>query len=110
MSQADPIRITVGGTDGTAPYDVVIGTGLLGELAGLLGPQVRKVAVVHPEALAATGEAVRDDLAEQGFEAIVIQVPNAEEAKSIDVAAYCWSVLGQTNFTRSDAIVGIGGG
>lgn len=37
-------------------------------------------------------------------------MPNAEEAKSAEVAAYCWSVLGQTGFTRSDVIVGLGGG
>ncbi len=33
--------------------------------------------MVHPEALAETGDALRTDLAEQGYEAIAIQVPNA---------------------------------
>jgi 3-dehydroquinate synthase len=107
---AEPVRIHVGGSQGSKPYDVLVGTGLLGELPGLLGGQARRVAVLHPEALAATGEAVRQDLADQGYEAIAIQVPNAEEAKDVQVAAYVWSVLGQTGFTRTDAIVGIGGG
>lgn len=104
----DPVRITVGGD--AEPYDVLVGTNLLGELTGMLGPRVRRVAVLHPEALSVAGEAVREDLVSQGYEAIAIQVPNAEEAKDVQVAAYCWSVLGQTGFTRSDAIVGIGGG
>jgi 3-dehydroquinate synthase len=103
-------RIHVGGTAGTDPYEVLVGRNLLGELGGLVGPRARRVAVIHPEALAATGEALRDDLAAQGYEAIALQVPNAEEAKSADVAAYCWKVLGQTAFTRTDVIVGVGGG
>ena len=58
----------------------------------------------------ATGEAVRDDLAAQGFEAFVAEVPDAEEAKTAEVAAFLWGVLGQAGFTRSDAVVGVGGG
>ena len=103
-------RIRVGGTAGTAPYDVLLGHRLLGELAGLVGTAAQRVAVVHPEALSATGEAIRDDLAAQGYQAIALQVPNAEEAKSAEVAAYCWSVLAQTGFTRTDVIVAVGGG
>ncbi|MEU3710033.1 3-dehydroquinate synthase [Streptomyces catenulae] len=103
-------RIHVGGTAGSEPYDVLVGRQLLGELPTLIGDGVKRVAVLHPEALAATGEALREDLAGQGFEAIAIQLPNAEEAKTAEVAAYCWKALGQTGFTRSDVIVGVGGG
>ncbi|WP_100835263.1 3-dehydroquinate synthase [Kitasatospora fiedleri] len=110
MSDPDLVRIQVAGSDGHAPYEVLIGHQLLGELAPLIGPKAKRVAVIHPEALEATGEAVRADLADQGYEAIALQVPNAEDAKSAEVAAYCWSVLGQTGFTRSDVVVGLGGG
>ncbi|GAA3194454.1 MULTISPECIES: 3-dehydroquinate synthase [Streptomyces] len=103
-------RIHVGGTAGSEPYDVLVGRQLLGELPTLIGDGVKRVAVLHPEALAATGEALREDLAAQGFEAIAIQLPNAEEAKTAEVAAYCWKALGQTGFTRSDVVVGVGGG
>ncbi|WP_405802873.1 3-dehydroquinate synthase [Streptomyces sp. NBC_01187] len=103
-------RIAVGGTAGTAPYDVLVGRQLLGELPGLIGPDVRRVAVLHPEALAETGEALREDLAGQGYEVVAVQLPNAEESKTAEVAAYCWKALGQTGFTRTDVIVGVGGG
>ncbi|APE20484.1 MULTISPECIES: 3-dehydroquinate synthase [Streptomyces] len=103
-------RIHVAGSAGTDPYEVLVGRQLLGELPALIGTQARRVAVIHPEALADTGEALRADLAEQGYEAVAIQVPNAEEAKTAEVAAYCWKALGQTGFTRSDVIVGVGGG
>ncbi|MHB9863070.1 3-dehydroquinate synthase [Streptomyces sp. YIM S03343] len=103
-------RIQVGGSAGSEPYEVLVGRQLLGELPGLIGPRAKRVAVIHPEALAETGEALRADLAGQGYEAVAIQVPNAEEAKTAEVAAYCWKVLGQSGFTRSDAVVGVGGG
>ena len=98
-------RISVGGD-----YDVVVGTGLLDELPPLLGQGVQRVLVVHPRALAATGEAVREDLRAKGFEAYAAEVPDAEEAKTAQVAAFLWGVLGQAGFTRSDAVVGVGGG
>ena len=103
-------RIHVGASAGHDAYDVLVGRQLLGELGSLIGTKAQRVAVIHPEALAETGEALRADLAEQGYEAIAIQVPNAEEAKTAEVAAYCWKALGQSNFTRTDAIVGVGGG
>ncbi|MEU2118328.1 3-dehydroquinate synthase [Streptomyces sp. NPDC016459] len=103
-------RIQVAGSAGTDPYEVLVGRQLLGELPGLIGTQAKRVAVIHPEALADTGEALRADLADQGYEAVAIQVPNAEEAKTVEVAAYCWKALGQTGFTRSDVVVGVGGG
>ena len=106
MSTDMTTTIRVGGP---APYDVLIGRGLLGELPGLLGAATR-VAIVHPAALLASAEAVRDDLRAGGFDAHVIEVPDAEEAKTLQVAGFCWDVLGQIGFTRSDAIVGLGGG
>ena len=107
MTSTDAIRIPV---PGDVPYDVVVGTGLLGELPGLLGDDVQRVLVVHPRALRTSGEAVRDDLAAQGYQAFAAEVPDGEEAKSAQVASFLWGVLGQAGFTRSDALVGVGGG
>ena len=101
------VRVTV---NGDAPYDVVIGRHLLGELPGMLGGEVRRVLVMHPASLSATGEAVREDLVAQGYEAFAVELPDAEEQKTAQVAAFCWQVLGQADFTRSDAIVSVGGG
>ena len=95
---------------GAHPYEVLIGRHLLGELPRLLGDGVRKVLVIHPAALAATAETVREDLTAQGYETLLAEVPDAEPAKTAQVAAFCWQVLGQADFTRSDAVVGLGGG
>ncbi len=49
-------------------------------------------------------------LLDAGYEALLAEVPDAEAAKRVEVAAFCWEVMGQTDFTRSDAVIGLGGG
>lgn len=105
----DPTRIAVGGPDAAHRYDVVIGTGLLGEVPALLDG-AQRVAILHPPTLRATAEAVRDDLRAGGFEAHVIELPDGEDAKTLAVAGFCFDVLGQIGITRSDAVIGLGGG
>jgi 3-dehydroquinate synthase len=102
----DITRIAIGGA---VPYEVLVGTNLLAELPPLLGA-AHRVAVIHPPTLAVSAEAVRSDLIAHGFDAHVIEVPDGEDAKTVAVAGFCWDVLGQIGFTRSDAIVGLGGG
>lgn len=104
---AEPTRIAVGGE---RPYDVVVGTDLLGELPAVLGADVLRVAVIHPRALRTTGAAVCESLRGQSYQAHPVEVPDAEAAKTAEVAATCWSALGQIGMTRSDAVVGVGGG
>jgi 3-dehydroquinate synthase len=95
---------------GTAhPYDVVVGAGLLGELPTLVA-NAQRVAVVHPGSLRVTAEAIAEDLRSNGFEAHSVEVPEGEQAKDLKVAAYLWDVLGQAGFTRTDAVVSVGGG
>ncbi|MEO6204045.1 MAG: 3-dehydroquinate synthase [Mycobacteriales bacterium] len=98
-----PTRISV---SGDSPYDVVVGHGLLGELAELLAGTDR-IAVINPTALLTTAEAVQ---AELDGDVHLVEVPDGEGQKDLKVAAYLWDVLGQVGFTRTDAIVAIGGG
>ena len=92
------------------PYQVLVGRGLLEEIPGLLDAGVRRVAVIHPPTLADLAARVADRLARSGGDAMPIEVPDAEAAKTADVAARCWAALGRAGFTRTDAVVGIGGG
>jgi 3-dehydroquinate synthase len=98
--------IPVAGTD---PYDVIIGRGLLASLADQLGPRVAKVLIVHPPTLGAKANALRESLVDR-YEVLLAEVPDAEDAKRVEVAAFCWQIMGQTDFTRTDAVVGLGGG
>ncbi|RZU61471.1 3-dehydroquinate synthase [Zhihengliuella halotolerans] len=102
------IKVT-GSTPGS-DYDVVVGTGLLGRLPDVLGERVRKVLIIHPRALRATGDAVKAELDGAGYTGLTAEIPDAEEGKHIQVASFCWQVLGQNDFTRSDAVVAVGGG
>ena len=44
------------------PYQVVVGHGLFDQVVAHLPTSARRVAVIHPRALRATGEQVRADL------------------------------------------------
>ncbi|GAA2579361.1 3-dehydroquinate synthase [Actinomadura fulvescens] len=100
-------RVHVGGAD---PYDVVIGTGVLGELPGLLGDRVRTVAVVHAEGLPEIARPVCGALEQAGYTVHAVPVPDGEAAKEVGVLAGLWSRFAQLGMTRSDAVVGVGGG
>ncbi len=106
-AHGDPTTVRVSGEQ---PYDVLIGHDLLGELPRMLGPAVRRVLVIHPATLASSAGTIRANLVAAGYEVFLTEVPDAEEAKTAQVAAACWQVLGRADFTRSDAIVGLGGG
>ncbi len=95
---------------GERPYQVVVGTGVLGELPSLIGQGVRTVAVIHPEGLGEIARPVCGVLAGAGYLVHAEQVPPGEAAKDITVAASLWSRLAAHGVTRGDAVVGVGGG
>lgn len=86
-----------------------IGRGLLNEISGALSG-VKKVLIVAPEPLSTTAEGLKEELSRSGFEAFIATVPAAEDAKRIEVAAFCWGIMGQADFQRNDAVIGLGGG
>lgn len=100
-------RISVGGERG---YDVVVGHGALAELPALVGGQVRAVLLIHPVSLAGLAESARLALTRAGYAVHTGEIPDGEAAKEIGVAAGLWSLLAAARISRSDAIVGIGGG
>ena len=103
----DATRITV---DGAALYDVVIGTDLWNEVPPLLGAHPRRIAVIHQASVTRLVETLRAQLSTAGLEVHPIDVPDGEQAKTLDVTAQCWARLGAHGITRTDAVVAIGGG
>lgn len=91
------------------PYEVVVGHGAVTEVRGLVAGAAR-VVVVHPPVLAGRARALRDFVARDGLDVHLVEVPDGEAAKTSDVAAFCWGVLADAGFTRSDVVVGLGGG
>lgn len=94
---------------GAAPYDVVVGHGLAGRLPGILGERTQRVAVICPDDLDTVVAPVVAAL-EASYDVLVIRLPEGEGAKTAAVAAHCWDELGAAGFTRSDAVVTVGGG
>lgn len=95
---------------GADAYDVHIGYGIGDRIAAGISDSVARVAVVHPPTLRDEAELLRNEIVELGKSAITIEVPDGEKAKTTAVADYCWSVLGQSGFTRTDLVIGFGGG
>jgi 3-dehydroquinate synthase len=91
------------------PYPVVIGTGVLGELDGLLAGRNR-VAILHQPVLAQTAEEIRTRLTDKGIDAHRIEIPDAEAGKDLPVVGFIWEVLGRIGIGRKDALVSLGGG
>jgi 3-dehydroquinate synthase len=107
-SSAAPVPVTIDVLV-DPPYPVIIGTGLLTELGDLLGSRHR-VAILHQPSLAATAEAIRSHLADNGVDAHRVELPDAEAGKDLAVVAFLWEVLGRIGIGRTDAIVSLGGG
>ena len=108
--EEDITYIPVTGSSPRENYDVLVGHNLLKKIPDILGNTAHKILVIHPRALRATGELVMEDLRKVGYESFSAEIPDAEEAKHHQVAAFCWQVLGQNDFTRTDAIISVGGG
>lgn len=102
----EPVKVAV---RAASPYDVVIGRGLLPDLAdAAVGAD--RVAIIFQPTLKETAEQIREYLAERGFDAHRIEIPDAEDGKDLQVAAYLWDVFGQIGMKRNDKVVSLGGG
>jgi 3-dehydroquinate synthase len=104
----EPARIEV---RAERPYPVLVGRGVRDRLANTVAELGATTAlVVHQPALAAAAEQVRGELTAAGLDAHRVEVPDAEEGKSLAVAGFCWEVCGQAGLTRGDVVVSLGGG
>ncbi len=103
-----PTVVHVAGETG---YDVTIGFGARHGLRQALPAAAKKVLIVHQPTLGRIVNDIRDELLADGdLEVLLAEIPDAEGAKRVEVAAFLWGILGQADFTRTDAIVGFGGG
>lgn len=87
----------------------VIGRGLLLHVAPALEGS-KKALLIAPTALAATAEKLKEVLQDSGVEVLLAEVPSGEDAKRVEVASFCWKIMGQADFNRDDCVIGLGGG
>ena len=86
-------------------YEVLVDCDWKTELIALSKERTR-IAVIHSQEMS---KAVRID-AEIDAEIFYFSLPDGELAKSFTTIAQLWNWLGAAGFTRSDLIVGVGGG
>ncbi|MGN0109911.1 MAG: bifunctional shikimate kinase/3-dehydroquinate synthase [Bifidobacterium sp.] len=92
------------------PYDVRIGVGTSNHLAEVLGDRPVRIALIHTAPVQRHSDRARALLRQAGYEVSDVLIPDAEAGKTIEVANGIWQRLGEEGFTRSDAVVGLGGG
>ena len=95
--------------EGRGSYRVHIGRDIWTDLDGLVPHDARKVLIIHPPVLHARAETMREFLSGRR-EVFLAEVPDGESAKRIEVASFVWGLLGQLEFSRTDAVIGFGGG
>jgi 3-dehydroquinate synthase len=100
-------RVTVAGD---RPYDVVLGHGLDAAVLAALPDRAAQVAILHAPLMADRAADLAARISATGRQAWLLALSDAEAAKTAESAALCWESLGRAGFTRTDAIVGLGGG
>jgi 3-dehydroquinate synthase len=94
----------------TPSYPVIIGPGALKQVDSLITEKVNQIAVIYPKDLKEKLAELSKELSKTNKKIVLIEVDNAENAKNYQTTIDCWNKLGENNFTRSDLIIGFGGG
>ncbi|MBP1325125.1 3-dehydroquinate synthase [Leucobacter exalbidus] len=95
---------------GESNYTVTVGRGVLERVPEALGDRVSKVLIVHTPTVGRVASELREALSTRYTQVLLAEIPDAESAKRVEVAAFCWQIMGQADFTRTDAVIGLGGG
>lgn len=110
MSKATSIAVQ---TEQSEPYQIIIGTDIVGALGEYLRPLLRrnKVAIVADKnALKALGEKLNAAIATANLDAVIIEAAAGEEAKNFSMLEKICGSLLENHIERDDIILSFGGG
>ncbi|APT92447.1 3-dehydroquinate synthase [Corynebacterium phocae] len=103
--------MTIIKVNGPSPYEVKIGHNLGEDIVAFVKLRgIDKVAIIHQPPLAAPARQLAGELESLNVQVVLLAVPDAEAAKTLQVCEGLWDRLGEENFSRADAVVGLGGG
>ena len=95
-------------------YDVIIGNGassVIGTEVKKLCPGAVKVLIVSETNVAPLYlEKIRGELVNAGIEAVDFVFEAGEKSKGIEAVAAMWNKMAENGFTRTDIVIGLGGG
>ncbi|MCL4171177.1 UNVERIFIED_CONTAM: hypothetical protein GTU68_047009, partial [Idotea baltica] len=98
---------------GENSYDVLIGSGLLGELSQLLSKTLsdRKIALISDRNISAQyGTALLKELKAAGLKRIQIDFDSGEANKTFETVHSLYQPLIENHFERKDVVLALGGG
>ena len=89
------------------PYDVVISRGIITKVSDFVLSSAQQVAILHAPVMKAEAEKIAKSL---NATSLLIELADAESAKTYSQVEKCWDALGAAKFTRSDMVISLGGG
>lgn len=98
---------------GSNSYEIHIGLGILRQIGHRLtesGFSDKLVVITNPIVRRLYGEALEQNLTEEGFRVIILPVPNGEDQKSSDTAGRLYHELSNCYAERTTPILALGGG
>ena len=98
---------------GSRSYRILVAPGALarvGEELGRLGVGAKVALFSDPGILARHGRPVRQGLERAGFQVTVVELPEGESAKTVEVAGRGWDALLDAGLDRGSTVVALGGG
>ena len=98
---------------GARAYSIVVESGALATVGARLrdlGVGTRAALISDDAIMRLYGKAVGDNLRAAGFTVTVVEVPEGEGAKTLEVAARCWEALLAGGLDRSSTVLALGGG
>ena len=98
---------------GSRSYRIVVAPGTLarvGDELARLGVGAKVALFSDPGILARHGQPVRQGLDRAGFQVTVVELPEGESAKTVEVAGRGWDALLDAGLDRGSTVVALGGG
>ena len=98
---------------GSRSYAIVVESGALASVGvrlRQLGVGARAALVSDAAIMRLYGKTVADGLEAAGFAVTLVEVPEGEAAKRLDVAAQCWDALLAAGLDRTSTVLALGGG
>ena len=94
-------------------YNIYVGSGLLSQLGRQLkesGFSDKLAIITDPTVKSLYGDALKEGLISDGFEVVILEVPEGEEQKSLETAGNLYHELSRVHAERMTPVLALGGG
>lgn len=89
-------------------YEVFLGRGAVTVIDSLVPSDAQRIAIIYAPDVQDIADRLMASFADRQL--LLLPAPDGESAKTIEFLSSAWDKLGEAGFTRSDLIIGLGGG